>query len=79
MEWGGEPFPTADATTHFLVAGTTGAGKTLLLNRLMGSVVPFIGKVRADGTPFDRRALVYDAKGDALPPFGHGRLPGRDA
>lgn len=66
ISWGGEELPAKVATTHFLVAGTTGAGKTLLLSKLMESVLPFIGKRRADGSPFDRRALVYDAKGDVL-------------
>ena len=46
--------------------GTTGAGKTLLLHRLMRSVLPTIGKRRLDGISLDRRALVYDAKGDVL-------------
>lgn len=66
ISWGGEELPAKVATTHFLVAGTTGAGKTLLLTKLMESVLPFIGKRRADGNRFDRRALVYDAKGDVL-------------
>lgn len=66
IRWGGGELPGASATTHFLVAGTTGSGKTLLLNRLMASVLPTIGKKRPDRTPFDRRALVYDAKGDLL-------------
>jgi len=59
--WGTELLPIENATTHFLVAGTTGAGKTLLINRLMQSVLPHIGKDRRD-----LRALVYDAKGDSL-------------
>lgn len=58
--------PAETATTHFLVAGTTGSGKTVLLNMLMGSVLPTIGKRRANGEPYDRRALVYDAKADML-------------
>jgi len=66
VQWGGEKLPAHSATTHFLVAGTTGAGKTVLLGLLMQSVLPFIGKRRSDGTLFDRRALVYDAKGDVL-------------
>ena len=64
--WGGEELPAKAATTHFLVAGTTGSGKTVLLNKLMESVLPYIGKRRRDGTAFDRRALVYDSKGDVL-------------
>ena len=64
--WGGEVLPSACATTHFLAVGTTGAGKTLLLNRLMASVLPTLGRLRPDGCPFDRRALIYDAKGDVL-------------
>ena len=66
LHWGGEWLPACSATTHFLVAGTTGAGKTLLLGKLMESVLPYIGKLRADGASWDRRALVYDAKGDLL-------------
>lgn len=66
VQWGGGVLPASAATTHFLVAGTTGSGKTLLLNTLLGSVLPFIGKCRPDGRPFNRRALVYDAKGDLL-------------
>ena len=69
--WAGEEMPARIATTHFLVAGTTGAGKTLLLCKLMESVLPYIGKKRPCGASFDRRALVYDAKGDILPLLHH--------
>ncbi len=66
IRWGGVDLPAATATTHFLLAGTTGSGKTLLMNTLMASVIPTIGAKQSDGSPFDRRALVYDAKGDVL-------------
>lgn len=45
--WGGGELPAKAATTHFLVAGTTGAAKTLLLSKLIESVLPIISKRRA--------------------------------
>lgn len=51
--------PDRVAPTHFLVCGTTGAGKTTVLRLLMQSVLPNVG---TGGT----RALVYDAKQDIL-------------
>lgn len=51
--------PDRVATSHFLVCGTTGAGKTTILRLLMQSVLPQVGTG-------DTRALVYDAKQDAL-------------
>lgn len=73
--WGAEALPAESATTHFLTVGTTGSGKTLLLQRLMASVLPTIGRRnfgKRSGHSltkplFERRALVYDAKGDVLP------------
>jgi len=50
--------PSKIATTHFLVAGATGSGKTLTLRLLMQSVLRHIGEGR------DTRALIYDAKQD---------------
>lgn len=52
--------PSAAATTHFLIAGATGSGKTLTINQLMNSALPKIGR-----TP-GHRALIYDAKQDVL-------------
>ncbi len=51
--------PDRVAPTHFLVCGTTGAGKTTVLRLLMQSVLPRVGTG-------DTRALVYDAKQDIL-------------
>ncbi|MEQ1749083.1 MAG: type IV secretion system DNA-binding domain-containing protein [Prosthecobacter sp.] len=45
---------------HFLVMGATGSGKTVLLRRLMQTVLPQIGSSQARG----RRALIYDSKKD---------------
>ena len=51
--------PERLSTSHFLVTGTTGAGKTTVLRLLMQSVLPWVGKGNT-------RALVYDAKQDIL-------------
>jgi len=40
--------------------GATGSGKTVLLRRLMQTVLPQIGSSQARG----RRALIYDSKKD---------------
>jgi len=60
--------PAEVATTHFLVTGATGSGKTITLRLLMQSVLPRIGK------GFDCRALVYDAKQDILSTLGGMKL-----
>ena len=66
VKWGTEYLSATSATTHFLTVGTTGAGKTLLLNGLMNSVLSTLGQPRCDGLPRDRRALIYDAKSDLM-------------
>lgn len=58
--WGGAPIPSQAATTHFMVVGATGSGKTLTLRLLMQEVLPEIGR------GCDHRALIYDAKRDLL-------------
>ena len=58
--WGGSVLPREAETTHFLIVGTSGSGKTLSMKRMMRTVLPDIGVVR------DQRALVYDAKQDVL-------------
>jgi len=58
--WGRFRIPLSLANQHFLVAGTVGSGKTVLLRLLMQSVLPRIGQGLGD------RALIYDGKGDML-------------
>ncbi len=58
--WGGAPLPSSAATTHFMVVGATGSGKTLTIRLLMQEVLPQIGR------GLGHRALVYDAKRDLL-------------
>ena len=58
--WGRFRVPLSLASQNFLVAGTVGSGKTILLRLLMQSVFPRIGQGLGD------RALVYDGKGDLL-------------
>lgn len=59
VSWGGVMLPAGAETTHFLVAGTTGSGKSLTLNRLMAEAIgPAAGP--------DTRALVYDPKTEVM-------------
>src|SRR5262245_35099174 len=58
--WGGLALPASVASSHFLVAGTTGSGKTATVNLLLKSVVPHI----APGKGW--RALIYDAKTEII-------------
>lgn len=61
IRFGIHRLPESEATSHFLALGATGSGKTIIQRRMMQDVLPDIG------TGVDKRALVYDAKGDALP------------
>lgn len=60
--WGKYYLSWERAREHFLVMGATGSGKTVLLRRLMQTVLPQIGTAAAPG----RRALIYDSKKDML-------------
>lgn len=59
VTWGGMRLPKGAETSHFLVVGTTGSGKSLTLKRLMREA---LGPARVGS---DRRALIYDAKTEA--------------
>ena len=57
--WGNASLHESAATQHFLAAGVTGSGKSLVQRRLMKRVLTRLGH----GS--DSRVLLYDAKGDA--------------
>lgn len=59
--WGGVELDEAESTGGFLATGSPGSGKTVMIRTLMQSTLPHVGNGR------DVRALVYDAKQDALP------------
>ena len=59
--WGRIPIPLTGATSHFLVAGATGSGKTLLLDCLMYTALH-----HRELNPA-WRFIVYDPKLDAIP------------
>jgi type IV secretory pathway TraG/TraD family ATPase VirD4 len=58
--FGGLPLPDEAATSHFMIVGTTGSGKTLTLRMMMGSVLPEIARVS------DHRAVIFDVKQDMV-------------
>jgi hypothetical protein len=58
--WGMLQLPEDAASLHFLVCGSTGSGKTLLIRLFLRSVLP--GLAPGSG----RRALVFDAKRELL-------------
>jgi len=61
VQWGMLRIPYSETENHFLVVGTTGSGKTILLRQLMRSV---LGKIKKKD---DFRAFVYDNKPDFMP------------
>jgi len=61
VQWGMLRIPYSETENHFLVVGTTGSGKTILLRQLMKSV---LGKIKKSA---DFRAFVYDNKPDFKP------------
>jgi hypothetical protein len=60
LPWGGVLLPPEEATTHFMVVGTTGSGKTVTIRALMKAVLPGLGRAGCRG------ALIYDAKRDVV-------------
>ncbi|QDV73678.1 type IV secretory system conjugative DNA transfer family protein [Botrimarina mediterranea] len=65
LVWGTMVLPESAATQHFLAAGATGSGKSLVQRRLMKEVL-----LRLHETP-DARVLIYDAKGDSAAYLAH--------
>jgi hypothetical protein len=60
LVWGGLILPSSAAGGHFAAIGCTGSGKSVTITMLMQSVLPRL-------TPgSDGRALIYDAKQDAM-------------
>lgn len=58
LAWGNGYVSASQATSHFLVVGTTGSGKSLLQRRLMEQ------PLRALAAGSDQRAVIFDAKQD---------------
>lgn len=59
--WGMLRVPYEETTQHFLAVGSTGSGKTVLIQALMRSVLP---RIKTDKS---FRAFVYDDKLDFVP------------
>lgn len=71
ITWGGLRIPSKFATSHFMVVGTTGSGKTVTIQLLMREVLKEIG------TGADHRALIYDAKQDIASQIPSMGIPGK--
>ena len=55
-EWGSVSVSPKAALTHFFAVGTSGSGKTIVLRKLLRSVVHQLGR--------DERCVIFDIKGD---------------
>lgn len=60
LPWGGVVIPFLGFDPHFLILGTAGSGKTLILRTLLGAA---LGKGNLD----HHRAIIYDGKREFLP------------
>lgn len=61
LQFGNETLPSSVLTNHFLFAGTSGSGKTLLQRRLLKN---FLLSIQSGS---DSRCLILDAKNDIVP------------
>lgn len=64
--WAGENLPFDECCKHFITIGATGAGKSIVLNFLMQSVVSKLGRRETAKLSKRRRAVVYDSKTDLV-------------
>ena len=60
INFGGVLIPEQDSQAHFAFTGTTGSGKTMLMRLLQQSTLCHVG------AGLGYRAIVYDAKQDAM-------------
>ncbi|MBP7559228.1 MAG: type IV secretion system DNA-binding domain-containing protein [Armatimonadetes bacterium] len=60
LPWGGVPVRPEEATTHFMVVGAPGSGKTVTIRALLKAVLPELGQ------PGCRGALIFDPKRDVV-------------
>jgi len=70
--WGKLYLPPHVAVTGFLVAGTTGSGKTMTINMLMQSAL------RQMQPGSDTRAVIFDAKTEIIPQLLRMGIPEKD-
>jgi type IV secretory pathway TraG/TraD family ATPase VirD4 len=63
MFWALRNLPVADAPKHFMVCGTVGSGKTILIKLFLQSIAPRFQKERAE----PEQLIVFDAKCDLVP------------
>lgn len=61
LEWSGLRLPWSEVTHQFLVVGSPGSGKTLLILLVMEGALRQVAKLP------DHRAFIYDAKNELLP------------
>jgi type IV secretory pathway TraG/TraD family ATPase VirD4 len=67
MWWGPDLMPIDDGLGHFVIVGTTRAGKTVDMRLMMQSVLPGLNTIRQPHLPPNGRAVVYDPKRELYP------------